>query len=387
MVQAQRTSSNPSKRMILDRARLCLHKIGVVQANRTSNPLKTHDIRESKVCRAFSHKFRVVQAHRPSSNPLKTQDIGQSKVCRVLSHKFGVVQTHRTSSNPLKTHDIRESKVCRAFSHRFGVVQAHQTSSNPLKTHIIRESKVCRVLSHKFGLVQAHRISSNPLKTHDIRESKVCRAFLYKFGVVQAHRTSSNPLKTHDIRESKVCRAMSHKFVAHRTSSNPLKTLDIRESKVCRALSHKFGVVQPHRTSSNPLKTHNIRESHFHIRSGWFKHIDPHRTPSKRMILGRARCVEICLHKFGVVQAHQTSSNLLKTHDKTHDIRESKVCSCYKTETPGYIWVDFCTCYPDLTLLYQRELPRNWLAWLDSFCGIYKRDTVSVVTLLVSHLT
>ena len=28
-----------------------------------------------------------------------------------------------------------------------------------------------------------------------------------------------------------------------------------------------------------------------HLSSGWFKHIEPHRTTSKRMILERARCV------------------------------------------------------------------------------------------------
>ena len=53
-------------------------------------------------------------------------------------------------------HDIRERKVCRALSYKFRVVEAHRTSSNPLKTHYIRERKVCRVLSHKFGVVQAH---------------------------------------------------------------------------------------------------------------------------------------------------------------------------------------------------------------------------------------
>ena len=69
---------------------------------------------------------------------------------------------------------------------------------------------------------------------------------------------------------------------------------DIRESEVCRVLSHKFGVVQAHRTSSNLLKKHAIRES------------------------------EVCRvlsHKFGVVQAHRTSSNLLKKHA----IRENEV--------------------------------------------------------------
>ena len=83
------------------------------------------------------------------------------------------------------------------------------------------------------------------------------RVFSHKFGVVQARRTPSNLLKKHAI----------------------------RESEVYRVFSHKFGVVQAHRTSSNLLKKHAIRESEvyrvFHISSGWFKHIEPHRTSSK----------------------------------------------------------------------------------------------------------
>ena len=146
-------------------------------------------------------------------------------MCRVLSHKFGVVQAHRTSSNPLITHDIRESKVCRALSYKSGVVRAHRTSSNPLKTPDIRESKVCRVLSHKCGVVQAHRTSSNPLKTSDIRESKVCRVcvgYLYTISELFNHseppRTFSNHfrvvqpppnlLEPLQCRERKVCRSL-----------------------------------------------------------------------------------------------------------------------------------------------------------------------------------
>ena len=40
-----------------------------------------------------------------------------------------------------------------------------------------------------------------------------------------------------------------------------IKQLELRQNKVCRALSATFGVVQAHRTSSHPLKTHAIRES------------------------------------------------------------------------------------------------------------------------------
>ena len=91
-------------------------------------------------------------------------------MCRALSY---VVPAHRTSSNPLKTHDIRESEVCTALSYKFGVVQAHRMSSNPLKQHDLRQSKMCRVLSHEFGVVQAQRTSSNPSK-HMIADRARC---------------------------------------------------------------------------------------------------------------------------------------------------------------------------------------------------------------------
>ena len=55
-----------------------------------------------------------------------------------------------------------------------------------------------------------------------------------------------------------------------------------RESEVCRDLSHKFGVVQAHRTSSNRLKMKAIREREVR---------------------------RVFSQKFGVVQAHRTSSN------------------------------------------------------------------------------
>ena len=56
---------------------------------------------------------------------------------------FDEVRCARTSSNPIKAHDIRERKVCRALSNKFGVVQAHRTSSNPLKTYIYKTVFAC----------------------------------------------------------------------------------------------------------------------------------------------------------------------------------------------------------------------------------------------------
>ena len=102
----------------------------------------------------------------------------------------------------------------------------------------------------------------------------------------------------------------------------------------------RFAVLEPHRTPSKRMILERAKCVELcHISSGWFKHIEPHRTPSKRMILKRARCVELChkrsgwfkhiephskrmilerarcvalSEKFGVVQAHRTSSNPLK---------------------------------------------------------------------------
>ena len=87
-------------------------------------------------------------------------------------------------------------------------------------------------------------------------------------------------------------------------------------------------MVQAHQISSNLLRMNDIRESEVyrvvHISSGWFKHIEPHRTSSECLILERAMCT-VLSHKFGVFQAHRTSSNLLKMND----VRESEVCSVF----------------------------------------------------------
>ena len=145
---------------------------------------------------------------------------------------------------------------------------------------------MCRALSHKFGVVQAHRTSSNPLKTHDIRESKVCRVLLHKFGEVQAQRTSSNPSK----------------HMADRA----------RCVELCHISSGWFKNIEPHRTPSKRMILKGARCVEFcHISSGLFKHIKFHRTLSKRMILERARCVQFChirLGWFKHIKPHRTSS-------------------------------------------------------------------------------
>ena len=96
-----------------------------------------------------------------TSNPLKTPDIRESKVCRVLSHKFGVVKAHRTSSNPLKTHDIRESKVCRVLSRFEGVEPLGNSVQVPYTTCYHCEDEV------REGSVQSnHSELTSKTSTH-----------------------------------------------------------------------------------------------------------------------------------------------------------------------------------------------------------------------------
>ena len=124
-----------------------------------------------------------------------------------------------------------------------------------------------------------------------------------------------------------------------RGGSTEPNLLYIRESEVCRVLSNKFGVVQAHRTSLNLLKTHDIRESEVcRALSHKFGVVQAHRTSSNYLKTHDIRESEVCRvlsYKFGVVQAHRTSSNLLKTHD----IRESEVCRVNRYCTLLFKWI------------------------------------------------
>ena len=76
----------PSKRMILDRARcveLCHISLGWFKQIEPHQTLSKCMILERARCIEFVNKFELVQAHRTSSNPLKMHDIRESKVYRV----------------------------------------------------------------------------------------------------------------------------------------------------------------------------------------------------------------------------------------------------------------------------------------------------------------
>ena len=68
-----------------------------------------------------------------------------------------------------------------------------------------------------------------------------------------------------------------------------------RDSKVWRGLSHEFGVVRLYRTFSIYITAGETRcAGCLCTSSGWFKHIEPHRTYSNHNITEIARCGEVC---------------------------------------------------------------------------------------------
>ena len=70
------------------------------------------------------------------------------------------------------------------------------------------------------------------------------------------------------------------------------------------------------RTFSNHFRTELAgRVEGFHRSSGWFDCTEPSRTTSFQVC-------RLLMHKFGVVQAYRSSSNLLEPHQR----RDSKVC-------------------------------------------------------------
>ena len=87
---------------------------------------------------------------------------------------------------------------------------------------------------------------------------------------------------------------------AQRTSANLLEPQLHRASKVCRRLAQEVGVVRLYRTFSLYLVTGETRSAGCLCKSsGWFKHLEPHRTYANHNITELARCGEVCHMRSG----------------------------------------------------------------------------------------
>ena len=153
-------------------------------------------------------------------------------------------------------------------------------------------------------MVQAHRTSSNLLEPQHHRDSKVWRGLSHEFGVVRLYRTFSITIVAGETRCA-WCLCPSSGWFKH------IEPLHYRDSKVWRVLTHEFGVVRPYRNFSiNIVKGETRCAGCLCTSSGWFKHIEPHRTYTNHTITEIARCVEV----YHMSSGGSTVPNLLYLH-------------------------------------------------------------------------
>ena len=150
-----------------------------------------------------------------------------------------------------------------------------------------RDSKVWGSLSQEVGMVRLYRTfcpSSAWFKHIEplhYRDSKVWRVLTHVFGEVRPYRNFSINSVKGETRCGRCLCTNSGWFKhiePHRTYTNHQH----RDTKVCRGLSHEFGVVRLYRTFSIYIVTGETRRAGCSCnRSGCFKNSEPHRTYSK----------------------------------------------------------------------------------------------------------
>ena len=155
MVRLYRTFSNYSSSGDTRCAGCKMHRLGEVQAQRTSsNLLELHPHRDSKVYRLLSQEFGVVRLVRTFSDCSFT-GARRSEGARCTSWKrFKHIEPQRTFSNYILKH-----------------FEPQQTFSNYFLTELARY--IARLLSHKFGVVRLDRTFSDYIFTGD-RTSAGC---------------------------------------------------------------------------------------------------------------------------------------------------------------------------------------------------------------------
>ena len=112
------------------------------------------------------------------------------------------------------------------------------------------------------------------------------RGLSHEFGAVRLYRTFSLYIVAGETRCA-WCLCPSSGWFKH------IEPLHYRASKMWRVLTHEFGVVRPYQNFSiNSVKGEARCAGCLCTRSGWFKHIEPHRTYTNHTITELARCVE-----------------------------------------------------------------------------------------------
>ena len=170
-----------------------------------------------------------------------------------------MVRLYRTFSTYIVTGETRSAGCLCNRSERFKLIEPHRTYSNHNSTEIARCGEGCHWSSGWF----------------DSTEPSLSTSLQGKQGVQGAYALSSGWFKH-------------------------IEPLHYRDSKMWRVLTHEFGVVRPYRNVSiNSVKGETRCAGCLCTSSGWFKHIEPHRTYTNHTITEIARCVEVSQNSSG----------------------------------------------------------------------------------------
>ena len=182
------------------------------------------------------------------------------------------------------------------------MVRLYRTFSTYIVTGETRSAGCLCNSSGWFKHIEPPRTYSN----HNITEiySKVWRRLSHEFGVVRLYRTFSIYIVAGETRCAG-CLCLSSGWF------KLIEPLHYRASKMWRVLTHEFGVVRPYRNFSiNSVKGETRCAGCLCTSSGWFKHIEPHRTYTNHTITEIARCVEV----YHISSGGSTVPNLLYLH-------------------------------------------------------------------------
>ena len=258
----------------------------------------------------------MVQAHRTSSNLLKLHPHRDSKVYRLLIHEFGVVRLDRIFSDYIFTGDIGVQGVICTSLMRFKHIEPHRTFSNYILTEMARYIDFFHTSSGWFDCTEPPPTTS--LQGIQGVQGAICTGSV-RFKHIEPHRTFSNYILTEMARYIDFFHTSSGWFDwTEPPPTTSLKGMQGVQGAICTGLG-RFKHIEPHRTFSIHILTKIARYiDFFHTSSGWFDWTEPPPTTSLKGMQGVQGAICTGLGRFKHIEPHRTFSNYILTEIKRY---------------------------------------------------------------------
>ena len=226
-------------------------------------------------------RFKHIEPHRTSSNLIKLHPHRDSKVYRFLLHEFGVVRLDRTFSDYSFT--AARSAKCTS-SMRFKHIEPHRTFSNYILAERGRYLDFFYMSSALFDWTEPSLTAS--LQGIEGMQGAKCTSWM-RFKHIEPHRTFSNCILTEIARYIDFFHSSSGWFDCTEPSpTTSLQGIQGVQGAICTG-SGRFKHIEPRRTFSIYILTEIARYlDFFHMSSGWFDWTEPSLTASLQGIEG-----------------------------------------------------------------------------------------------------